>query len=418
MGAVVAERSSIEDPSGLDDQGSGHWGDGGLPKTLVSLERNPPSLEDDEAIRAVEVEQARDYSWAAEQGWTVEFWGPKRVDARVRTHDRFRIIGPSIPTGRLSIPAKSLIAWLIHFLLTIARPRAGILVTPTPISGAGAAAACALRRRRPPLIVRVQSRPASKALMVHGSSLRAKAMEAAERFTLRRADLVVPMGRYTTERALEAGVPEEKILVLPFPTSWRDSSPQQALNQEKDDQLVVCAARLEREKGIDVLLSGFVHVLADCPQARLRIAGDGPARPELERLARRLGIDNHVEFLGWLEPTEMPELFGPAAIGVLPSRWEEGLGMALVEAGLAGCALVASDLGGMRDIVRPGLTGLLVPPEDDSALADALTQLLTRPEERARYGSYAQQAASEYLGQRETAMREFSERMNTIRSRW
>jgi glycosyltransferase involved in cell wall biosynthesis len=310
------------------------------------------------------------------------------------------------------------ISWVTHLALALFRSRPGILVAPTPWSGTGAAVASVLRRRRAPLIVRVQGRSSSKALLVHGSQLRYRAIEALERFVLRRADLVVPMGIFTAQRALEVGVPEHKIVVVPFPPSWRDRELEPLAAGEKDVKLVICGARLVREKGIDVLIDAFARASATCPDARLCIAGDGPERAELERLAAEAGIADRVDFTGWVEPDEMWRLFKSAGIAVLPSRWEEGLGMVLVEAGLAGCALVASDLGGVRDVVEQGKTGLLVPTDDAEALAGALTRLLNDGDERDRFASAAHEVAAGYVDSRDAALAEFSRRVNDMRSHW
>lgn len=387
-----------------------------LPKTLVSLQRVAPSINDETAAREVRRELGRDYAWAMDQGWTIEFWGVRLSGSAVKAYERFRVRGPRLPVRRLVTPMRAVIAWGTHFLLTLTQRRPGVLVAPTPWAGAGAAAGRILRRRPPPLVVRVQGRSASKALMVRRSRLRFHVIEALDRFVLRRADLVVPMGRYTAERAREIGVPDAKIIVLPFPPAWRDSPTQPPPEGPRLGQLVACGARLEREKGIDVLITAFREVLQRCPDARLSIAGDGPERDELEGLTERLGVRAQVEFRGWLPPTEMWKLFASAGVAVLPARWEEGLGMVLVEAGLAGCALVATDLGGMRDVVRPGESGLLVPPEDPGALANALIHCLTSPEDRARFASSAREIALRYVEQRDAALKEFSERMNEMRA--
>jgi glycosyltransferase involved in cell wall biosynthesis len=388
-----------------------------IPKTLVSLQSVVPSIDGDDAVRAVTWELERDFPWAIDDGWDVEFWGLRRSGTQADAAGPFRVRGPHVPLRRLSTPVRAAMAWAMHFSLTLACSRPGILVAPTPWSGAGAAAARSLRRRRPPLVVRVQGRSSSKALLVRGSRLRFRVIEALERFVLRRADLVVPMGGYTTDRARQVGVPDDRIVVLPFPAGWRDRPRQPPPQDGKQDQLVVCGARLVREKGIDVLVHAFAHVLQRCPEARLCIAGEGPERAELERLAQRRGIASRVEFTGWLSPDEMWRRLSLAGTAVLPSRWEEGLGMFLVEAGLAGCALVATDLGGMRDVVRADETGLLVPPEDAEALADALIRCLTSPQERTRFGRAARAVSASYIDGRAAAMVEFSERVNRLRSR-
>ena len=84
--------------------------------------------------------------------------------------------------------------------------------------------------------------------------------------------------------------------------------------------------------------------------------------------------------------------------------------MALVEAGLAGCELVGSDLGGIRDMVEHGKTGLLVPPDDSGALAEALRECIARPEAALERGAAAREKALEYLSKRERGLKECRER--------
>jgi glycosyltransferase involved in cell wall biosynthesis len=110
----------------------------------------------------------------------------------------------------------------------------------------------------------------------------------------------------------------------------------------------------------------------------------------------------------------MPAFLGRALVAVLPSRWEEGLGMVLVEAGLAGCDLVGSDLGGIRDMVEHGKTGRVVPPNDPGALADVLTDCLARPEAALKRAAAAREKALEYLSRREREMNDFQERFSSL----
>jgi glycosyltransferase involved in cell wall biosynthesis len=106
----------------------------------------------------------------------------------------------------------------------------------------------------------------------------------------------------------------------------------------------------------------------------LIVAGAGPLRGRLEERARDLGIAERVRFLGIRRDRDT--LYATMDAFVLPSRWE-GLSLALVEAMGAGRAVVATDVGGNPEVVSHGKTGLLVPPGDASALADALATVLT-----------------------------------------
>ena len=102
-----------------------------------------------------------------------------------------------------------------------------------------------------------------------------------------------------------------------------------------------------------------------------------------------------------------------ASVFALSSRFE-GFGMVLVEAGLAGCDLVGSDLGGIRDMVGHGKTGRVVPPNDPGALAEVLTDCLARPEAALKRGAAARQKALEYLSRRKREMNDFQERFSSL----
>ncbi len=145
-----------------------------------------------------------------------------------------------------------------------------------------------------------------------------------------------------------------------------------------DPPILLCAARLGEEKGIDVALAALARVLELLPDARLLIAGDGLERTALERQAAALGVSSAAEFLGWVAPPEMPRLLGGASVAVVPSR-REGFGLFALEASLARRPLVASSVDGLAEILRHRKTALLVPPDDPRALADAVVELVRNP---------------------------------------
>src|SRR5439155_1465277 len=145
---------------------------------------------------------------------------------------------------------------------------------------------------------------------------------------------------------------------------------------------VVAAGRLEAQKGFDLLLDAFARVRADGLGATLTILGDGPDREALAARAHRLGLGEAVRFAGF-QPRPS-RYFAAADLFVLSSRYE-GLPNVVLEALAAGCPVVASACSdGVREVVRDGVNGLLVPPEDRDALARALGCLLGAPEEPAR----------------------------------
>jgi glycosyltransferase involved in cell wall biosynthesis len=140
--------------------------------------------------------------------------------------------------------------------------------------------------------------------------------------------------------------------------------------------LVGFAGRLIPEKGVDVLLRAFESVVRTLPEARLLIAGDGPAREELEALARSLSVGERVSFLGRVPRERLERSLSAVWVQVVPSRWAEPFGLVAAEAMMRGTAVIASETGGLVDIVEEGNTGHLVPPGDVTALADKLLELL------------------------------------------
>ena len=156
--------------------------------------------------------------------------------------------------------------------------------------------------------------------------------------------------------------------------------PGQSLAPPQDPHLIFCAARLRHEKGVHLL----VEALATLPRARLVVAGDGPERASLEALADRNGLAGRVTFTGWIGPVEMARHMAQAAVVAVPSIWPEPFGMVGIEAMAYGRPVVAFDVGGIREWLLPGETGLLVPPVDVTGLRRSLTKLIDDRELAAR----------------------------------
>jgi glycosyltransferase involved in cell wall biosynthesis len=136
------------------------------------------------------------------------------------------------------------------------------------------------------------------------------------------------------------------------------------------------AGRLAPVKGIAYLIRALVWLRQEFPDVRLEIAGDGPQRPALESEAVTLGLTGAISFLGWRE--DLPSLFSRWDVFVQPSL-EEAFPVVTLEAMAAGLPVVATNAGGLPELVQDAETGLLVPPEDPPALADALRKLLADP---------------------------------------
>jgi glycosyltransferase involved in cell wall biosynthesis len=159
---------------------------------------------------------------------------------------------------------------------------------------------------------------------------------------------------------------------------------------------LLCVARLAEQKRLDLLLRAFAEVILSAPRVTLTIAGDGPDRPQLEQQVAELGLASSVQFLGWVPPPEIPNLINSATCLVLASD-REGIPRVGLEAAALERPLIATRVGGVPDFVVDGETGLLTPPGDVSALARAITFMLSHPERAAAMGLAARTRAQEHF---------------------
>jgi len=156
------------------------------------------------------------------------------------------------------------------------------------------------------------------------------------------------------------------------------------------DRLIVSVARLDPQKNPLGFIDAFARALATEPQWRLLLVGDGSLRQEAEARAESLGLGARVHFLG-VRP-DIDALLPECDLFALASNWE-GMPIAVVEAMAAGLPVAATAVGGVPELVGHGATGLLVPPGDTPALADALALLARDPVLRRELGRAARERA-------------------------
>ena len=156
-----------------------------------------------------------------------------------------------------------------------------------------------------------------------------------------------------------------------------DAGIRKRLSIDPDRTLFFAAGRLHRVKDYPNLFQALARLRGKL-RFELLIAGDGPLRGELEELAGRLGLSSQVRFLGIRE--DIPALMAAADVFVLPSA-DEGFGLVVAEAMACECVVVATDCGGVREVL--GNAGFLVPPRDPDALAAALLEASSLPREQA-----------------------------------
>lgn len=205
-------------------------------------------------------------------------------------------------------------------------------------------------------------------------------------------------GRYLRE---EKGLPAQKIVTIQNGTDLTRFDParrppagmKRSLGFNQDDPVMVVLARLEPQKGHAVLLRALPAVRREFPTVRVVCVGEGALRPELEVLARSLGLEDTVRFVGY--QSNPADWLALGHITVLPSHFE-GLPLAAIESLAMGRPMVATDVDGTGEVIVNGKTGLTVPRGQPSRLAEAVCRLLGDPCLRQRLG----QTGREWVVQR------------------
>jgi glycosyltransferase involved in cell wall biosynthesis len=208
------------------------------------------------------------------------------------------------------------------------------------------------------------------------------------RWTLRHASALTAITDDCRQHALRAGAPAEHIRVVFNGTDLRRFSPDENGDRRAPHfgpHMIFACRQLFPRKGIRFLLEAAAVLKPQFPDLKVVLAGDGFERPALVQLAQELGIGEDVTFLGWVSNAELPPFYRAAAVSVIPSL-EEGFGIPAAEAMGCEVAVVASDAGGLPEVVENGVTGLVVPRGDSAALATAIGSLLADPQRRRQMG--------------------------------
>lgn len=193
----------------------------------------------------------------------------------------------------------------------------------------------------------------------------------AERWAARGAARVLCVSRAVADSVVGASLsPPQKVRVI-YNGVDLDSYP---LQERYTTDKLVCVGSLESHKGHDVLIRAMMIVREHMPGALLTLVGGGSRRAALENLAGELGLADAVEFTGVV--TRVQDYLYDAGLFVLPSLEREGLGIALLEAMASGLPVIASQCGGVLEVIENGVSGLLVESGDSTALAMAIVQLM------------------------------------------
>ena len=198
------------------------------------------------------------------------------------------------------------------------------------------------------------------------------------------ADRILAPSAHTAGQIVsDYGVSRDRIAVVPEPIDllrWR-AALAAAPDRPRGPVSILCVAHLYPRKDVATLLGAMARLAGG---AVLRVVGTGPALAGLQRRAREIGLNGRVEFLGHLPFDRLAAEYRRADLFCLPSR-QEGFGIVFLEAMAAGLPVVAVRAAAVPEIVADGTSGILVPPGDPAALADALERLIADPAQRRRF---------------------------------
>jgi len=221
-------------------------------------------------------------------------------------------------------------------------------------------------------------------VFTYGYEIRRKRWQPLLRFLLRSAKLVVACSDFTRSAVLDLTVHGERVRILYPGVDAQRFAPANGRPAPARPKTLLSVARLaELYKGHDTTIRSLPLVKAKCPNVRYLIAGDGPLRDYLGRVAESVGVEREVRFLGEVTDDELPDVYRSCDAFVLLSRESpskggaEGFGIVCLEAGACGKPVVAGRSGGLVDAVEHDRTGLLVDPQDIGAAAVALVSVLT-----------------------------------------
>jgi len=262
------------------------------------------------------------------------------------------------------------------------------------------AGAMVARRRKLPFLVEVNAPLAEERARFGGLALERLARWS-ERFVWRRADRVLPVTAVLGGHVAAAGVPAERIVVVPNGIDLADFPETLAARQSGAEagELVLGFVGFVRDwHGLDAVVRGIAAW--DGPvRLRLRVVGEGPARPGLERLAAELGIAERVEFTGLAKREAIPGLVAGFDVALQPAAVPYASPLKVFEYMAAGRAIVAPDQPNIREVLEDGRTAILFDVKQPDGLWQAIRRLVADPDLRARLGRAAR---AEVIGRERT----------------
>lgn len=206
---------------------------------------------------------------------------------------------------------------------------------------------------------------------------------------------IVTVSPSAKKELVKNGIPEEKIAVIPPGIDVKKYNCDYDPCKKADFPMVLYLGRLKKYKGIHHLIKAMTYVTEQIPEAKLSIAGKGDYREELTKIANKLGLENVVDFNGYVSEDKKADLIQKAWVLVVPSI-EEGYGIVAIEAAACGTPTIGTDTTGLRDSIVNGKTGFLVPYGKPKTMGKKICEVLKNDELRHKLSRNATRWGKEF----------------------
>ncbi len=243
---------------------------------------------------------------------------------------------------------------------------------------------------------------------VHGGdifSLRGKIMTRIKKWTLENVDEITVVSEEIKKEIKKIGVCSDNVAVMPMGVDDEIFRPEKSVDIIRKKYgaggpLFLFVGRLVEKKGLKYAISSMAKVLKKYPKAKLLVIGTGPLEEDLKKQTEEMSLQNNVIFAGGISNSRLPEYYAAADLFLGPSVTagngdSEGFGLVFVEAMLCGCAVIASDLEAISDIIEDGRNGMRINVKDADLFADRIIDLISDEEKRKEMAGRGYETAKE-----------------------
>ena len=224
---------------------------------------------------------------------------------------------------------------------------------------------------------------------------------------LSHADVIISPSKYYLNESRFLAKYRDKIVVIPnginiaeFDINYSKKECREKLGLPIDDEIILFLGALSPHKGPDVLIRAMPKILKEISDTRLVFVGSGIMKEELEILSKKLDVEKHIKFAGFIGATFKKALYYRAADVFVHPSFLEMFPVVNLEAMACGVPIVASKVGGIPEVIQNGKNGLLVPPRDSNELANAIIYLLENEDVREKMGKNGRKKVEGYSWER------------------